>query len=223
MQRLFSGEVYDIVPKTDGLIFSYCKGAIDGDVVVGYKMISTQNGTITDVAKNIYLLAKFGSDYNIAVKLCDNYVTSKALLMPSGRLFVCTAGGIANFFEGDGSVSWSGELKYRDRAPSDIALYKNAVWGCFAQNNVLIRFNPTTMREELRIGGRQSSPFAGPRDIFINNNIATVSNTESKSLARVNLDSYTVEDYRSFEETVYSYLAVGGFEFVLLESGLYVL
>lgn len=222
MQRLFSGEVYDIIPKTDGLVFSYCKGVIDGDVVVGYKMISTQNGTITDVAKNIYLLAKFGSDYNIAVKLCDNYVTSKALLAPSGRLFVCTSSGAAHFVEGDGSVSWSGELKYRDRAPSDIALYKNAVWGCFAQNNVLIRFNPITMREELRIGGRQS-PFSGPRDIFICDNIATISNAVSKTLTRVNLDSYTVEDYRSFEETLYSYLKVGGFEFVLLESGLYVL
>lgn len=222
MQRLFSGEVYDIVPKTDGLIFSYCKGAVEGDVVVGYKMISTQNGTITDVAKNIYLLAKFGSDYNIAVSLCDNYVTSKALLMPSGRLFVCTSGGAANYIDGDGTVSWSGELKYRDRAPSDIALYKNNVWGCFAHNNVLIRFNPTTMREDLRIGGRQS-PFSGPRNIFIKDSIATVSNTVSKSLTRVNLENYTVEEYRAFDETVYSYIQVGAFEFVLLESGLYVL
>ena len=222
MQKLFDGEVYDIIPKSDGIVFSYCKGVVDEKVVIGFQMISTENGTITDVANNIYLLAKYGPDYNIAVSLCDNFVTSKALLMPSGRLFVYTAEGEAHFIEGDGTVSLSGELKYRDHAPSDIALYKNAVWGCFAQNNVLIRFNPTTMREELRIGGVRS-PFASPRSIFVRDNIATVCNADSNKLTRVNLDSYTVEDYHEFTETVHGYVSVGKYEFVLLDSGLYVI
>jgi len=39
MERIFAGEVYDIVPQPNSIIFSYCKEKKDNCVVVGYKML----------------------------------------------------------------------------------------------------------------------------------------------------------------------------------------
>ena len=55
MKEIFSGEVYEILPTTNGIIFSYCNEILDENVVVAYKMISFDNGRFTNIAKNIYL------------------------------------------------------------------------------------------------------------------------------------------------------------------------
>lgn len=221
MQTVFEGEIFDLIPMPDGLIFSYQKGYTeDNRIGLDFKMVSFRTGKMSRADREMYLLAKYGADYHIAEGLLNNYITAKALHLPSGILFACEKKGDAHLIEGDGTISWSGELKYRDRAPNGIALYKNSIWGCFAQNNVLIRFNPVTMREELRIGGIRS-PFSAPCDIFVDGDTAVVSNMGSGKLIKVNLDSYTAEDYYEFEEPVLSYAKIENYEFVTFKSGLY--
>lgn len=224
MELVFKGEIYDMIKKSDGLVFSYKKGETDdGDVVVGFKMISVENGIMTDVAKNVYLLSKYGSCYRAATAHCSNYVTAKSVPLQSGKIFVLDSSGAAAFIDSDGITGWTGELKYRGAAPSAAAVYKNGLWACFAQSNVLLRFNFSTMREELRVGGssRNGSPFASPRDIFIDGSQAVISNSASNKILKIDLESYNVSDFYEFSEPVYGYLKSGNYQFALLESGLY--
>lgn len=221
MQQIFEGKVYDIIKKPDGFVFSYLEQKIDDEhSLIRFKMFDTKTGNITDVAKNVYLLSKFGSNYKPAIKLTDNFVTVKSIYLPSGKLFLCKNTGECFLLDGDGSILWTGSILYRDEAPSDIALYNNCVWASFYENNVLIRFNIATMREELRIGGKKS-PFLNPCSIFTDDNIATVCSAGSNSLTRVDLDTYSVEPYREFNQSLKNYIKSGAFEFVLLESGIY--
>ncbi len=222
MKKIFDGEVYEVVPQSSGVVFSYCKSVIDEQVLVSYKMLSVDTGVMTDVAKNIYLLSKFGSNYRAAASQVPNYITTKSLVLPSGGVFICSDTGAATLIDSDGTAAWTGELKYRGVAPSDISIYKNALWACYSESGVLLRFNINTMREELRIGGTRS-PFDRPRDIFIDGDIAIITNMGSQKLLKVDLNSYTVSDYKEFDEPVYSYVKVKNYEFVLMESGLYVL
>lgn len=85
-----------------------------------------------------------------------------------------------------------------------------------------MRFNLNTMHAELRIGGK-NSPFDSPENIFIDGEWAYVSNAGSNKIVKVNLEDYSVEDYYGFEEPVKCYVKSGNFEFVLLDSGLYVI
>ena len=78
------------------------------------------------------------------------------------------------------------------------------------------------MREELRIGGNKS-PFNKPRALFLDGDTVMVSNQDSMKLTQINLNSYNVFDYQSFEEPVYQYVKVGDNRFVLLKSGLYLI
>ena len=222
MTRIFDGEVYDMVCQNGNLIFTYCKSSNENAVLVGYKMISKDNSVPTDVAKNIYLLSKYGSNYRNASELSSNYVLAKTTELSSGILCVIADTGNAYLVDQTGMPFWSGDLNYKGESPSGIASYKNSVWACYHDASVLLRFNLATMREELRIGGK-SSPFSAPSDIFVHGNIATVCNSKSNKLIDVNLDSYVVEMKEEFSESVYSYASFDDKRYVLLESGLYLL
>lgn len=222
MERIFAGEIYEVVPQPNGIVFSYCKSSDEDRVLVAYKMLSLDNGMLTDVAKNIYLLSKFGSNYRAAAANCGNYVTAKAIVMPNGRAFACSDSGDTVIIDGDGELLYKGELCYRNQPPADIAAYGNSLWACYARQGVLLRFNMSTMREELRIGGI-NSPFDKPNDIFIDGSTAVVSCIGSNKLIKVDLNSYTVSDFKEFSEPVYSYVKIREYDFVLMESGLYVI
>lgn len=222
MKKVFSGTVYEVMPLSDGIIFSYCKDVIEENTVVAYKMISFENGQFTDVARNIYLLTKFGNNYKAVAALCGNYITAKSIVLPNGKVFLLLPDGTAKLLDIDATPIWTGELKYRGCEASDITLYKNALWASFAECNVLLRYNIATMREELRIGGN-SSPFDKPKSLFIDGDGVMVSNAGSNKLIQVNLNSYNVFEYEQFTEPVKQYVRVGDNRFAVLESGLYLI
>lgn len=220
MKKIFSGEVYEVMPLSNGIIFSYCKDVIDGKTLVAYKMITFDTGKFTDVAKNIYMLTKFGNNYKSAAAFCDNYITARSILLPGGKVFLLNGDGSANLLDNDSTLIWTGELKYRGQSADDIMLYKNSLWACFKSCNVLLRYNLNTMREELRIGGSKS-PFNKPCALFLDGNSAMVCN--DCMLTEVDLNTYNVFEYESFNEPIKSYVKVCDNRFAVLESGLYLI
>ena len=222
MKLIFSGEAYDMIPQPNGIVFSYCREVVGDKISVGYKMLSLESARLSDVAKNIYQLSKFGSNYRSVVACCDNYVTARALLLQNGKVFLSEDNGSAQLFDHDGSPIWTGDLCYRGQAPCDIAVYQNTMWACYAEEHTLLRFQLANFREELRIGGSKS-PFRLPRDLFISGESVLVSNSGSNKLLKMDLNHYTVTEYREFQESVYGYTRAQEYEFVLLKSGIYVL
>jgi len=222
MQKIFEGEIFEVLPLSNGIIFSYCKDTVDNNIIVAYKMISFENGRFSDVAKNIYLVTKFGNNYKAVASQCDNYITVKSILLPNGKVFLMQSDGTAKLLDTDATPIWTGSLVYRSCCPTDIILHNNALWVSYADCNVLVRFNLSTMREELRIGGTKS-PFSKPRDLFLEGDNAIVSNQGSKKLVNINLKEYTVDDLEEFEEPLYQYVQVAGNRFVVLQSGLYLI
>ncbi len=222
MKKIFAGEVYEILPQSNGIIFSYCKDVIEENVVVAYKMLSFETGRFTDIAKNIYLLTKFGNNYKAIMANCDNYITVKSIVLPNSKVFLLSTDGKAQLIDTDGTPIWQGSLTYRDAVASDIVLYKNCLWACYCDTNVLVRYNLATMREELRIGGNKS-PFSKPKSMFIEGNTVTVANQGSQKLIQVNLDSYSILEDQEFEEPVNQYVKSAGYRFVLLKSGVYMI
>lgn len=222
MKKIFDGEVYEVMPLSNGIIFSYHKDTVDDNVIVAYKMISFDNARITDVAKNMYLITKFGSNYKAVAAYCENYITAKSILLTGGKVLLLESDGTAQLIDTDATPIWKGSLVYRGCVPSDIMLYSNALWASYADCNVLLRYNLATMREELRIGGNQS-PFDKPRDLFVDGEDVFVSNSGSNKLIRVNLNTYSVFDYEIFDEPIYQYVKAGDNSFVVLQSGLYLI
>jgi len=222
MKQIFEGEVYEILPLTNGILFSYRKDTVDENIIVAYKMISFDTGRFTDVAKNVYLITKFGHNYKSVVTNCDNYITVKSIVLPNGKVFLLSSDGKAQLLDNNATPIWSGNLIYRACAPTDMLLHNNALWASYADCNVILRYNLATMREELRIGGAKS-PFDKPRAMFLEGDNAMICNQGSQKLLQINLNTYSVLEYESFEEPVYQYVNVANNRFVVLESGLYLI
>ncbi|MBQ7726146.1 MAG: hypothetical protein IJT66_03275 [Clostridia bacterium] len=222
MKPVFEGEVYEILPLNKGILFTYCKEKTEEKITVAYKMISFENGRLTDAPKSIYLLTKFGNHYRSIAPLCGNYVTAKSLLLPNGGVYLLEEGGRARLFDADSSLIWEGEMIYRGQPAADLLLYKNVIWACYPDCNVLLRYSFTTMREEMRIGGNRS-PFDRPVSMFGMQDEIMICNEGSKKLIRFHLKNYSIQDEETFPEPVLQYLCVENNRFVRLPSGLYYL
>ncbi len=220
MKQLFEGQVYEILPLANGIMFSYCKEALEEQIVVGYKMINFDNGRMTDVAKNAFLGAKYGTNYQEILKKCEHYITDRIIHLQNEKMLIYSKNGTLKLLDTDTSVIWQGTLSYRNFNASDFIIYKSALWACFPECDVMLRYNLSTMREELRIGGK-TSPFSKPRSLFLENDDAYVCNIGSKKIVKVNLVDYTVSEYLEFPEEVYQYLKSDIYSFVILKSGLY--
>ncbi len=225
MKTLFEGEVVDVILVENGLIIAYiCERNNDtGTVVVAYKMVTFTDGKFTFVQRSLYELSKFGANHKEILKHVKNHITSKALPLSSGKTFILERDGNGKLIDTLGNCIWFGTLSYKDNAPSSIAVSNRSMWTCFKESSVLTKMNLMTMKEELRIGGGQASPFNKPVDLFIDGNDIYVCNLGNNSIVRVNLNTYVTSVYREFNCKVYRYIKNDGYEFVVLESGIYLL
>lgn len=223
MKTVFEGKVLHVIPMESGIIITYCESRTETQIAAAFKMISFETGKVTNVAKNIYQLTKFGANYRAFCAELNNYFSCKTIPLPSEKMLVLEQDGTLRLLDTDSSPIWSGQLLYKNTPPSGIALFENKLWTCYAQHNVLIRYNINTMREELRIGGGPSSPFVQPSDIFIKGRYGYVCNPGTLQILQFDLISYELEVYKEFTVPVKQYLEVDGYCFVVRDDGVFLL
>lgn len=221
MKRLYGQGAFHMLPISGGFIMAIKQNEYDNKVIVAYKLVSFENGSINPVTRNVYQLAKFGNNFKLFEKQLRDYLNCKTVTLPDKRLFAAYPDGTAKLLSGDAHLDWQGTLKYKDGGPADIAVHGHTLWASFPDNNALIRFNLRNMREELRIGGGTDSAFSEPEGLWVTDDAMLVCNPGSGKIWEVNLKSYTVYEYAEFEEPVHQYIKIGANEIVLLDSGIY--
>lgn len=225
MKKLFSEYVYDMIETENGFMFTYRLAEVEGKTAVAYRSVSIDDGIVTKRTRSEYEYLKFGNDHNFVDLKLGNFVTCSCVKLEKGRVFLVSADGNAKISDAEGNTEWEGTIRYKDCGPSAIAHHGHTLWASFADKNALIRFNLRTMREELRIGGSNDSSFSGPEGLWVDDasEKLIVCNTVAKNLLEVNLKTYTVVERAAFDEPVHKYLRIGKREFVVLDSGLYIL
>ena len=63
MKLIAKDKVFSLHALPDGFLYSYLIEEMEGQIKVGYKMVSFSGGKISNVTKNMYMLTKFGSSY----------------------------------------------------------------------------------------------------------------------------------------------------------------
>ena len=224
MEQLFSGKVYEILPVSNGIVFSYFNRELNDEISeVSYKLVSFDNRRMTNATKSVYMMSKFGNTYKAILKLCSNNITVKSIILPGGKVFLLHEDGKAQFIDADGKPIWTGTLIYKNFLPSDILLFGDGLFVSYEEGNTIVKYSLATMHEEIRIGDGKSI-FSGPCDMFLrDDNSVIVCNKKSKKLLSVDFNKYSVKEYESFDEPVYQFIESDSYRFVILESGLYIL
>lgn len=206
-------------------MFAYRRAEVEDKTVVSYKSVSIENGVVTKRTRSEYEYLKYGNDHNYVDFQVGNFITCNCVKLENGRAFIVSTDGNAKIVDSEGEAEWQGTIRYKDCGPSAIAHHGHTLWASFADKNALIRFNLRTMREELRIGGSSDSSFSGPEGLWVDDasEKLVVCNSVAQNLLEVNLKTYTVVERAVFDEPVHRYLRIGKREFVVLDSGLYIL
>ncbi len=223
MEQIYDSSALDIVAMSDGMIFSYCQDKTDEQMTVAFKMISFESGVMTNVTPDFYSIAKFGTQYKTRPMQEYNLVTCKIAELADGRIFYVADSGDAGILDADDNPVWTGVLNHRGNAVSGVAATGNAIWCSYKDSGVLIRYNARTMRDELRLGGGRSPVISSPKGIFIEDGIMKVCDTKECKIFEIDLNSYSMKIYREFDEPVHQYIKIRAYEFVLLDSGIYML
>lgn len=223
MKKILSIDIIDIIPYVRGILFVRKENLEDDNIKVTFFCYDTEEDCIKAVPKSVYLLNKFGSSYESIAKQLGDYVSCDAGILPGNSSFVIFPSGEVGVFSPEGVLKWTGDLIYHEASASGIAVENSHIWCAVPGRNCVIRYSVAAGKVVMRIGSENSGTFAHPETVTQHDGKLYVCSRDSMKISTVNLRDYSVADYLCFAEPVHKYLTGGGKEFVVLDSGVYML
>ncbi len=223
MKPVFEGKIINVISVDNGLIIAYAGLQEEGKTTVAYKMVTFDDGKLTNVPKSLYHISKFGTNYAAVEAELKSPILTRAIILPNNKIFTLEEDGTARLHDSSGEKLWESKIEYRSAPSSAVAICGRSVWACFKEYNVLLRMNLNNMKEELRIGGGKNSPFSEPCDLFVDEKNIYVCNSQDNSIIRVNTNTYVTDVYREFDSPILQYIRNADYSFAVLQNGVYLL
>ena len=223
MIKVVSLDILDLIGFQSGILFVLRETQNNDSVKVSFYSFDIDTKSIATVTKNAYLLTKFGSAYAPIAKQLGDYVSCDAARLWNGHTFIIYSTGEAGIFDEHGNLIRTSDLLYKDSPARDVAVDNNYIWSVVPDQNLIIKYSILQNRVIMRIGGDGSDTFAHPVSVCEYDGYLYVCNKDSNKINRIDLKNFHVEDYKEFDEAVYNYVRVNNSEFVILDSGVYLL
>ena len=223
MLRIVSEEIMDLIAFPSGILFVVKEVLTNDSVKVSFYSFDIETKSIVTVTKNAYLLSKFGPSFAPIAKQLGDYVSCDTAKMWNGQIFVIYSTGEIGLFDEHGGLLRTGDLIYRDAPARDVTTDNNYIWSVVPAGNLIVKYSLLQNRVVMRIGGDASDTFPNPVSIEEYDGYLYVCCRDSRKIKRVKLSDFSVDEYKEFDEPVFKYLRAGDCEFVVLESGVYML
>ncbi len=225
MTKVFAENALGILPLSNGFIVPFRKlekeeGINQEKMVVAYNLVSFEKETSSTVTKSVYGLAKFGNCYKQIEEQLENPFYWKTIFLPSDRIFAYFPDGNAKIFDTEARIIWEGTILYEGSGAADFVLQGGALWASFPKEGCVIRFNISTMKEEIKIGGK-SSAFLEPEGMFLEGDRLYVCSSGNGKVWEIDTKNFGVKEHLDLGEPVHQFVKVGGFTLVHLDSGVY--
>lgn len=221
MIQIFGENCIHIMRTEDGFAAVFNTAREDGKPELGFKRVSVREDTARDIDKDYFKLLKFGFDYADVKAQIDNYLFSICKPVDKQHRFIVEADGTAKILDRQGNLTSKGNFSYQDHAPVDIAIGENVVWASYPELNTAVRYNLSTLRQELRIGGAQSKVLHAPNGLLLQDQQLYICNAAENQILLLDTVNFTVQEHLGFGEPVYQYIRIDGFNIVRLKSGVY--
>lgn len=223
MIKIVSLDIVDLISFPSGVLFVLKENLENNSVKVSFFSFDIATKSIATVTKNAYLLTKFGPSYAPIAKQLGDYVSCDTAKLWNGQTFIIYSTGEIGIFDEKGQLIHTGDLIYNGCPARDVTTDNNFIWSVVPSGNLIVKYSLLQNRVVMRIGGDNSTTFSNPIAIEEYDGYLYVCNQDSRMIKRVKLSDFSVDEYKEFDEPVYKYLRVGTNEFVVLESGVYML
>ena len=223
MLKIVSLDIVDLLSFPSGILFVIKENLENGAVKVSFYSFDVATRSIASVTKNAYLLTKFGAAYAPIAKQLGDYVSCDSAKLWNGDTFIIYSTGEMGIFNEEGALLRTGDLMYNGAPARDVAVDNNFIWSTVPAKNLIVKYSLLQNRVVMRIGGENASTFASPVSVEEYDGWLYVCCKDSRKIKRVRLSDFSVDEFKEFDEPVFKYLRVGTNEFVVLESGVYML
>ena len=223
MLKIVSLDIVDLLSFPSGILFVLKENLENGAVKVSFYSFDIATQSIATVTKSAYLLTKFGPAYTPIAKQLGDYVSCDTAKLWNGNTFIIYSTGEMGIFDEEGALVRTGDLMYNGVPARDVAVDNNYIWSAVPSKNLIVKYSMLQNRVVMRIGGDNSTTFLNPVSVEEYDGYLYVCCKDARRIKRVNLSDYSVDEYKEFDEPVFKYLRVGKNEFVVLESGVYML
>lgn len=220
MLKIFDDDCICIFPAKDGFVAVFSRDGDDGPVL-GYRYVSVREDTAKEIDFNRFKDLKFGHDYEILKLHIDDCLLALYKPCENGKKLVVTGDGAAKLIGPNGTVLLRSDFRYGVCVPADIAAGDGVVWATYPEKNSCIRYNLSTLRQELRIGGQNGKVLRSPNGMLLREGQLYICNSGENKILLLDTVNFTVREYLKFDEPVYQYVQVEGFHIVRLRSGVY--
>ncbi len=224
MKKIVDDSIIDIVPFTYGFVYAKKETDENGNIRAAFYCFNAQTQKVEAVRRSGYLHTKFGEHFEKIASHVGNFIFCDCVQLPATQETVALFPESKMYFiDSEGSPIWSEDLCYRESPVKGLAADEDCVWCVVPEKNAIVRFSPSARKIYIRIGGNESTTFEDPVGVSKIGNTLYVCCAAPKKIRRIDLQTYSVKDYRMFDEPVYKYFKVLGREFVLLKSGFYMI
>ncbi len=220
MKQLFGTEALQVLPAQNGFIFVMKQEEREEKAVVTYKLLDFDKLSLTPVTRNVYLLAKFGNQFERYDDNPDDFLHLRTLLLGDRKLLSVDLKGKATVTTPDGKVLWRGELVYNGCPADGLALGDNRIYVSYPEAGAVLGYNAETMRQEIRLGGG-GDPLPRPEGLYYQNEQLLICMPTEKMIGQLDLKTFQLSEYESFDQGVHRYVKVNANEVVMLDSGVY--
>lgn len=223
MKKIVDDSILDIVPFTYG--FVYAKKEVDesGNARAAFYCYNAQSKKVEAVRRTGYLHTKFGDNFEKIVQSVPNFIFCDAVQLRNGQSVVLSSESRMHVFDKDGNTEWAENLCYRDSLVRGLAADDDCIWFVVPEKNSIVRFSTTAQKVYTRIGGNETTTFDDPVGVTKSGPFLYISCGKSKKIRKIDMQTYSIKDYRVFEEPVLKFFKALGKEYVLLKSGFYML
>ncbi len=224
VKKIVDDSVIDVVPFSYGFVYAKKENDDNGNVRAAFYCFNAKTGKVEAVRCSAYQQTKFGENYEKICNVVKNFIFCDcAKLCENDEYVVLLPDSKMMYFDNEGKEIWGENLCYRDSPVKSLTSDEDCIWTVVPEKNSIVRFSPSTRKVYIRIGGNETTSFNDPVGVTKIGNQLFVCCAEPKKIRKIDLQSYSIKDYKVFNEPVYKYYRLFGKEYVLLRSGLYVL
>ena len=223
MFTISNGQLLDVIPYSTGVLFVERIEFESGEARLAYRSFDLRKNDYLPVTMGVYLFNKFGAAFNEISEKLNNCVLCDSTVLPDKRAIVLTPDSNCALFDKSGELVWKGQFTYHDSKVRSPWTYGDYFWCTVPEENSVVQFDASTLKVHIRIGNVDSSAFSAPATLSVYDDKVYVCNTGIGKIKTISLPNYSVSDYKSFDEPIYKYLRIDGYDVVWLKSGLYIL
>ncbi|MBQ8533382.1 MAG: hypothetical protein IJ462_00950 [Clostridia bacterium] len=223
MKKICDIEIINPVQTENGFVFMTPKSNDGENTVINYKIYDFSTNEITPVTRSVYLLNKFGINFESFQGSFKRYLNCNIIGLPAKRQAVIDDKGLVEIYDNFSTVLLSKELCYDSEAPCDAFCTGNDIWMSYKNSACLIKYSVSGLIQQFRIGGKSLDSFGTPEGIWADEKKVLFCDSKNHKISQIDLDEFEISDYFLFDEPVHKYFKYKADEIVFLDSGAYIL